>query len=144
MRGSFLVWFLGHGWINHLTFGVYILTGRATTASSTSSPCPSPSAWPAGASGAQFRIFASGHSQGAWVLSPTQLSDPNKHNRYLVYPEAIHQALRSLQDTMPTHCSIASQVVAAAALDPTGGGGGSEVGPCVESIPLVRKTFHAY
>jgi DNA-binding transcriptional MocR family regulator len=28
---------------------------------------------------------------------------------------------------MPTHASIASQVVAAAALDPTGGGGGSEV-----------------
>ncbi len=28
---------------------------------------------------------------------------------------------------MPTHASIASQVVAAAALDPADGGGGSEV-----------------
>jgi len=42
---------------------------------------------------------------------------------YLVYPLVLHPALRSLQDTIPTHAAIVSQVVGKAALEK-----GSEVG----------------
>jgi aspartate/methionine/tyrosine aminotransferase len=42
---------------------------------------------------------------------------------YLVYPLVLHPALRSLQDTIPTHAAIVSQVVGRAALEE-----GSEVG----------------
>ena len=47
---------------------------------------------------------------------------------YMVYPRHIHEAMRSLQDTIPTHASRASQRIALAALDDTGNGGGMKVG----------------
>lgn len=47
---------------------------------------------------------------------------------YLVYPRSLHGAMRSLQDTIPTHAVMAAQQVALAALDDTDGQGGVQVG----------------
>ena len=58
---------------------------------------------------------------------------------YMVYPKHLHPAMRSLQDTIPTHATIASQQVGLAAMDPTEGGGGKEVSlnkPCQRSAKL--------
>ena len=47
---------------------------------------------------------------------------------YVVYPKGpMHQAMRCIQDTIPTHASMATQQVGLGALDASQGQGGSQV-----------------
>jgi aspartate/methionine/tyrosine aminotransferase len=55
---------------------------------------------------------------------------------YLVYPRnvpGLHDAMRSLQDTIPTHAANAAQAVARAAMDDTDGLGGVQVWDAMQS-----------